>query len=63
MAPVKSELVPIIIIKEILDQKRELERVRYPVADKFSFHWQRRDKMYRGYLVGEEGVTNLKSLI
>jgi len=21
--------------------------VRYPVADKFSFHWQRRDKIYR----------------
>ena len=27
MSVVKSELVPIIIIKEILDQKRELERI------------------------------------
>lgn len=27
MSTVKSELVPIIIVKEIIDQKRELERI------------------------------------
>ncbi len=63
MSAVKSELVPIIIVNKFSDIVMDAElyadrvrlilidgswiEVRYPVEDKFSFHWQRGDKIYR----------------